>query len=52
VHTYLARMEPKAPHDPERDELLANYEGGVWTFIAVVGCALLGIIFWVGFVVL
>jgi hypothetical protein len=42
-----AAMEPKPPHDPERDELLASYEDGVWTFVAVVGCALLGIIVFV-----
>ena len=45
-------MEPKPPHDQEVDELLTSYEDGVWTFIAVVACALLGIIVWVGFVLL
>jgi hypothetical protein len=45
-------MEPKTPDDPARDELLASYEDGVWTFIAVVGCVLAGIIVWVGFVLL
>jgi hypothetical protein len=45
-------MEPKSSNDPRRDELLASYEDGVWTFIAVVGCALVGVIIWVGFVIL
>ena len=45
-------MEPRTPNRPERDELLASYEDGVWIFVAVVACALLGIIIWVGFVVL
>ena len=44
-------MDSKNP-DRSRDELLASYEGGVWTFIAVVGCVLAGIIVWVGFVLL
>jgi hypothetical protein len=41
-------MEPKTPDDP--DELLAS--DAMWTFIAVVDCALAGIIVWVGFVLL
>jgi hypothetical protein len=39
-------MKSKTPNDLARDELLAKYEGGVWTFIAVVVCALVGIIIW------
>ena len=35
-----------------RDELLARYEGGVWTFLVVVGLALLGIVVWIGLLVL
>jgi hypothetical protein len=34
------------------DELLAGYEEDVWTFLAVVGLALVGVVIWVGFVVL
>jgi hypothetical protein len=45
-------MEPKTPTDESRDELLARYEDGVWTFIAIVGCMLVGIIVWVAFVML
>jgi hypothetical protein len=45
-------MEPKTPNDESPDELLARYEEGVWTFIAIVGCMLGGIIVWVAFVML
>jgi hypothetical protein len=38
------------PTDESRDELLASYEDGVWTFIAIVGCILIGITVWVAFV--
>ena len=34
-------------HNQSRDELLARYEGGVWTFLAVVGLALFGIVVWI-----
>jgi hypothetical protein len=39
-------MKSKTPNDLARDELLAKYEGGAWTFIAVVGCAFVGMIVW------
>jgi hypothetical protein len=39
-------MKSLTPDDLARDELLAKYEGGVWAFIAVVGCAFVGIIVW------
>ena len=33
-------------HKQSRDELLARYEGGVWTFLIVVGLALFGVVVW------
>ena len=40
-------------HKQSRDELLARYERGVWTyFLAVVGFALFGIVVWIGLLVL
>jgi len=43
-YIFTCAMEPKTPTDESRDELLARYEDGVWTFIAIVGCMLVGII--------
>ena len=40
-------------HQQSRDELLARYERGVWTyFLAVLGFALFGIVVWIGLLVL
>ena len=44
-------MKPKTASDPSRDELLAGYEEGVWTFLAIAGLALVGISIWIGFTV-
>ena len=47
----LARMEimvTRHQHEQSRDELLARYEGGVWTFLIVVGLALFGMVVWIG----
>ena len=52
----LARMEimvTRHRHKQSRDELLARYERGVWTyFLAVLGFALFGIVVWIGLLVL
>ena len=52
----LARMEimvTRHRHQQSRDELLARYERGVWTyFLAVLGFALFGIVVWIGLLVL
>ena len=54
----LARLEimvtdTRHRHKQSRDELLARYERGVWTyFLAVLGFALFGIVVWIGLLVL
>ena len=52
----LARMEimvTRHRHKQSRDELLARYERGVWTyFLAALGFALFGIVVWIGLLVL
>jgi len=54
----LARLEimvtdTRHRHKRSRDELLARYERGVWTyFLAVLGFALFGIVVWIGLLVL
>ena len=35
-----------------RDELLGAYEWSVWTFIALIGLAVVGFIGWLGYVLL
>jgi hypothetical protein len=50
-YIFTCAMEPKTPADESRD-VLARYEDGVWTFIAIVGCMLVRIIVWVAFVML
>jgi hypothetical protein len=45
-------MNPRTPDKRSRDELLAEYEGGVWTLLTVVGLAIVGLVVWAGFVVL
>ena len=40
------------PIKPNAEELLSKYEGGVWVFLALVALAILGLIFWLGYVVL
>ena len=46
-------MVTRHRHKQSRDELLVRYERGVWTyFLAVLGFALLGIVVWIGLLVL
>jgi hypothetical protein len=45
-------MERKSDGQWSRDELLSAYEQGVWTFLALVGLAVVGLVFWVGFLLL
>jgi len=46
-------MVTRHRHQQSRDELLARYERGVWTyFLAVLGFALFGIVVWIGLLVL
>jgi hypothetical protein len=40
----------KANHDQQGDPL-SKYEGGVWIFLLVVAVAILGLIFWLGYMV-
>ena len=47
--TTAASMEPIKPNP---DELLSKYEAGVWIFLAPAALAILGLIFWLGYMVL
>jgi hypothetical protein len=44
-------MERK-PDNWSRDELLGAYERGVWTLIALIGLAVVGLIGWLGYLLL
>ena len=45
-------MERKSGSQWSRDELLSAYEQGVWTFLALVGLAVVGLVFWLGYMLL
>ena len=40
------------PIKPNPDELLSKYEAGVWIFLALIALAILGLISWLGYMVL
>ena len=45
-------MESRTPDDWSRDELLAKYERSVWTILAIFALVIVGLIIWVGHMVL
>ena len=50
---HIARaMESRTPDDWSRDELLAKYERSVWTILAIFALVIVGLIIWVGHMVL